>query len=558
MKCGAEAHMITHIGIRDFAIISELNIDLQSGLSVVTGETGAGKSIIIEAISLALGSRADTTMIRAGRNKAVVQIAVESRTDAGDAEEYILTREINVSGKSPAKINGEIVTLAQLSEFASRLADIHGQYDQHSLFRTENHLALIDAHHSREIGPVKEKVAAAWQEYTNVNRALSALLQSETASKRQQDFMRFELDEITQADPKPGEDAALRESISILQNSELIYEKTTAASEALYEGDFPVLDGLGAAMRAIRDISAYSKDADDIARTIADCYYTIEDMAGALRSCRDRTDFSPETLNAAISRLDLLERLCGKYGGSVEKMLEYKETLGAALTDIENIDGRKADLSARLAEREHALTQACEELHILRKSSADELERRINAELAELNFSGATFAADFKNTGDIKDRLSENGADAVEFLISPNKGQPLLPLAKIASGGEMSRMLLAFKSVLGDYDRIPTMIFDEIDSGISGVTASIVGAKLIRMAERRQIICITHLPQIAACGKYHFAIRKNSDDENTYTFVEALSRDERIREIARLLGGANITETTLKSARELIDMSAKN
>ncbi|MDR1247135.1 MAG: DNA repair protein RecN [Clostridiales Family XIII bacterium] len=549
--------MITHIGIRDFAIISEIDVDLQSGLSVITGETGAGKSIIIEAISLALGSRADTSMIRAGRSKAVIQIAAESLTDAGDVEEYILTREINVSGKSPAKINGETVTLAQLSELASRLADIHGQYDQHSLFRTENHLALIDAHHSRDIGPVKKKVADAWREYADVNRTLSTLLQNETASKRQQDFMRFELNEITQADPKAGEDAALRESISILQNSELIYEKTTAAAEALYDGDFSVLDGLGAALRAVREISAYSKDIDDIARTIADCYYAVEDMAGALRGCRDRADFSPDVLNAAISRLDLLERLCGKYGGSVEKMLEYKETLVAAIADTENTDERKAALSARRSECEHALVRACEELHALRKTSADELERRINAELTELNFSGATFAADIKNTGGITERLSENGADTVEFLISPNKGQPLLPLAKIASGGEMSRMLLAFKAVLGDYDRIPTMIFDEIDSGISGVTASIVGEKLIKMAARRQIICITHLPQIAACGEHHFAIRKNSDDENTHTSVEALSRDERIREIARLLGGANITETTLESARELIELSAK-
>jgi DNA repair protein RecN (Recombination protein N) len=201
---------------------------------------------------------------------------------------------------------------------------------------------------------------------------------------------------------------------------------------------------------------------------------------------------------------------------------------------------------------------ACEELHELRKASAGELTRRINAELADLNFSNAIFAVDFKNEGDIRQRLSENGADTVEFLISPNKGQALAPLAKIASGGEMSRMLLAFKSVLGDYDRIPTMIFDEIDIGISGVTASIVGAKLVKMAEKRQIICITHLPQIAACGARHFAIRKSSDDTGTHTFVEALTPEERVKEIARLLGGANITETTLKSAGELIAMSAKS
>jgi DNA repair protein RecN (Recombination protein N) len=237
-------------------------------------------------------------------------------------------------------------------------------------------------------------------------------------------------------------------------------------------------------------------------------------------------------------------------------MLAYKETLAAALADIENIDARKADLSAERAARADALTAACEELHVLRRAAADELEEKINAELAELHFSDAVFAASFKNVGDIGGRLSENGADTVEFLISSNKGQPLLPLAKIASGGEMSRILLAFKAVIGAYDDIPTMIFDEIDSGISGITAGTVGKKLAKMAKKRQIICITHLPQIAACGAHHFAIRKHTDDEGVRTGIEALDTDERVVEVARLLGGAHVTETTLKSARELIEMSA--
>jgi DNA repair protein RecN (Recombination protein N) len=547
--------MITHINIRDFAIISEIDIDLPHGLSVITGETGAGKSVIIEAISLALGSRADTTMIRAGRSKAVIQIVAELQDAAGAVSDYILTREINASGKSPAKINGEIVTLAQLSELAARLADIHGQYDRHSLFKTENHLALIDACRSRAIDPVKKKTAAAWRAHAEAKRELSALLRGAAASERQRDFMRFELDEIAKADPKPGEDAALRESLAVLQNGEFIHERTAAASEALQGGVLPVMDGLGAAMRALRDVSAYSKELDEIARSVADVYYTLEDTASALRALRDRLDFSPETLNETIARLDLLERLCGKYGGSVEKMLEYKERLGAELADIENIEERKASLAARLSARERALAEACEELHVLRKAAADELETRINAELAELHFSDAVFSAKFKDAGDVGSSLSENGADAVEFMISSNRGQPPLPLAKIASGGEMSRILLAFKAVIGEYDGIPTMIFDEIDSGISGITAGTVGKKLVKMAEKRQIICITHLPQIAACGEHHFVIKKSVDDEGAHTAVEPLDAEERALEVARLLGGAHITETTLKSARELIELS---
>jgi DNA repair protein RecN (Recombination protein N) len=548
--------MITHICIRDFAIIREIDIDLHDGLTVVTGETGAGKSIIIEAISLALGGRADRAMIRTGRSKAVIQIAAELPSEAGEQAEYILTREIGASGKSLAKINGEIVTLAQLSELAARLADIHGQYDRHSLFKTENHLALIDAYRSRVIAPAKKETADAWRAYVEAKRKIDALLQNDATSARQRDFMRFELDEITKADLKPGEDAALREDLAVLQNGELIYEKTAAASEALYGGEGSVMDGLGAALRALGEVSAYSKDLEAITRTVSDAYYAIEDMNGSLRALRERTDFSPETLNRVIARLDLIERLCAKYGGSVAKTLAYKEGLSVSLADLENTDERKAELTAALAAREDALLRACEALHALRKAAADEIGTRINAELAELHFAGAVFAARFKEDGDIRQRLSENGADSVEFLISSNRGQPLLPLARIASGGEMSRILLAFKAVIGDCDDIPTMIFDEIDSGISGVTAGTVGKKLVKMAEKRQILCITHLPQIAACGVRHLAIRKSEDGEGVHTGIEALDADERIPEIARLLGGANITETTLKSARELIEMSA--
>ncbi|MDR3295031.1 MAG: DNA repair protein RecN [Clostridiales Family XIII bacterium] len=547
--------MIHHIAIRDFAIISELDVDLFPGLSVITGETGAGKSIIIEAVSLALGSRADSAMVRAGRPKAVIQIAAELPDGAGGVSEIILTREISANGKSLAKINGEMVSLSQLSAFSARLADIHGQYDHHSLFRTENHLSLVDSFHAAEIVPAKAEVAAAWREHSAAARELSSLLENEASAKRQLDFMRFELDEITKARPMPGEDAALREQLAILQNSGAIHDGLSAAWDILYDNAPSVMDALGRAMQELQAVSGYSKELGDISQSISDCYFTLEDLTGSIRACRERIDFSPESLNAAIARLDLIEALCAKYGGSVETMLEHKEKLTETLDTIENFDEHKAKLAALLAERETVLLKLSESLHGLRKKSAEELEAKINAELSGLNFSNARFAVDFRETGDPKRRFSENGTDVVEFLISANKGQPLLPLAKVASGGEMSRMLLAFKAVTGDYDHIPTLIFDEIDSGISGVTASIVGEKLIKMAENRQIVCITHLPQIAACGRHHYSIQKNADDETTYTTLEALGADARIREIARLLGGAAVTEKTLESARELIELS---
>ncbi|MDR1135105.1 MAG: DNA repair protein RecN [Clostridiales Family XIII bacterium] len=548
--------MITRILIRDFAIIEEVDIDLTSGFSVITGETGAGKSIIIEAVSLALGSRADSAMVRAGKQKAFIQIVAEIQEDDG-VREVILTREVSASGKSAAKIDGEIVSVAQLSAFSARLADIHGQYDHQSLLKTENHIALVDSYHSLVTAPLKEQTAGEWKLYSSLKAQLTSLLADEAAARRRLDFMRFELDEITNANPRPEEDAALRERLAILQNSGFIFEKLSEAAELLYDGAPSAEELLGKAMRAMQNISAYSEELSSAARSISDSYYIIEDLASSIRANMGKMEFSPEELNDTISRLDLLERLCAKYGGSIPKMLEYRQKLLTDLENIENIDSLKEDLSSRLNHAEEKLIDLSARLTAARKEAAAELEVKINAELASLNFSNASFAVSFTETADIRSRLSGNGVDNVEFLISSNRGQPLLPLTKVASGGEMSRMMLAFKSVTGSYDQIPTMIFDEIDSGISGVTASIVGEKLAGMARHRQIVCITHLPQIAAFGHNHFMIQKNSDDEKTFTVITALKDSERVQEIARLLGGANITETTLKSARELIDISSR-
>jgi DNA repair protein RecN (Recombination protein N) len=617
--------MITHISIRDFATIENLDIGLSPGLSVITGETGAGKSIIIEAVSLALGSRADSTMVRNGCKKALIQIVAElgtprqsshelqvdrqapadglfsdelqthsqsltelqtdgqssaglqtqeqyltgMRTDGqifGSVEsagslsedsdnEIILTREISASGKSVAKINGEIVSLAKLAAFSASLADIHGQYDHQSLFKTENHLELIDSFHAFSITPVKAEVQKTWHEYSKVKKELESLLQKESDTRRRLDFMRYELDEIQRIDPQPEEDILLRERLAILQNSGHIFEKLNTARTALFESSPSAVDSLGAAMRSLQEISRFSKDLAEIEGIVSDSYYAIEDLTGTMRSVMEHVEFSPKALDETITRLDKVENLTKKYGGSINSVLRHRDELAAELDDIENIDSIKGELAAASAEHEKALIAVSCKLTELRKISAHELEERINEELIGLNFKNATFAISFHKSESLLGRLSENGADTVEFLISTNKGQDLLPLVKIASGGEMSRMMLAFKAVTGDYDDIPTMIFDEIDNGISGVTASIVGKKLHLMAKSRQIICITHLPQIAACGEHHLMIQKSSDDVATYTTVAELSSEDRAVEIARLLGGANITETTLLSARELIALS---
>ena len=538
--------MITHISIRDFAIIENVEIDFHEGLNIITGETGAGKSIVIEAVSLALGSRADTAFVRSGKEKAVIQLVGYLK-----GQEYIITREVNTSGKNLCKVNGEIVTLAHLNLICKKLADIHGQYDHQSLLNPDYHIRLVDMYKKDQIEPAKQKVSAIFMHYRDISSRLRQILAEESENKRKRDFMAFELDEIRKAELVSGEDEQLEENINLLQNSEKIYESLAGAYEILNGEEYSSLTGTRRAMDMLGSITGYSQNLSDIHSQISDAFYQLEELAGEIRDMRDRTVFSPEELNQAISRMDLLDNLKRKYNMSIDELIAYGNELEEKLSYVENIDQMKDELTQLKQKCEDDLADASAELSQLRKEAAKELEAKILSELEELNFKDAQLSIEFKSS----EEYTSSGTDIVEFMISTNKGESLKPLSKVASGGEMSRIMLAFKKIVGDYDDIPTMIFDEIDTGISGITASIVGKKLQQIAEKHQIICITHLPQIAAFGAHNYRIAKESDDSNTYTTVLHLRPDEKVREIARLLGGINITETTLQSAKELIDAS---
>lgn len=538
--------MITHISIRDFAIIENVEIDFHEGLNIITGETGAGKSIVIEAVSLALGSRADTAFVRSGKDKAIVQLV---GTLMGT--EYVITREVSTTGRNLCKINGEIVTLGHLNLMCKRIADIHGQYDHQSLLNPDYHIRLIDMYQKDTISPAKQKVSAIYNAHKDVSNQLKRLLADASEHARQRSFMEFELNEIRNANLILGEDTQLEETISLLQNSEKIYENLAGAYEIINGEEYSALTGLKRSLDMLSNITDYSKNLSNIHQQLADAYYQIEELSGEIRDIRDNTIFSPEELDQAISRMDLLENLKMKYNRSIEELIEYGNILEEKLSMVENADEMKEDLTKLQAQCKQDLIAACDELTLLRKSAAAELQNNILAELNELNFKDAKLEIDFRKSEDFTD----SGVDIVEFMISTNKGESLKPLSKIASGGEMSRIMLAFKKIVGDYDQIPTLIFDEIDAGISGITASIVGKKLKQIAQSHQVICITHLPQIAACGHQNYKIAKESDESKTYTTVLKLREDEKIHEIARLLGGINITETTLQSAKELIEVS---
>jgi DNA repair protein RecN (Recombination protein N) len=394
---------------------------------------------------------------------------------------------------------------------------------------------------------------------------MDALLSDETAAQREVDLLRYEVKEIDSVRPIPGEYAILTENLKRMQHSERIFERLTEAYEALSAESPSAIDAAGRARLAVADISDIAEDYNALSQSLSDCYFELEEIATALHGMLDGIDHSARSIDETIARIDQLERLINKYAKNagrgiddpLESVLAYRDSAVKRLDNIESLDSRKAELTTALKKAQDELLHESCILSRLRKKAAEALDVRVNAELLALNFSNAQFQAVFQNDPDEPESamLSENGIDQMEFLLSANKGQPLLPVAKVASGGEMSRIMLALKAVVGAFDRIPTMIFDEIDTGISGVTASIVGEKLCEIAKDRQIICITHLPQIAACSDHHFVIEKNSDESATYTTIREVAGEDRVSDIARMLGGRTITPATIAGAEELIALS---
>lgn len=541
--------MISRIFIDNFATIEHLDLDFDNGLNIITGETGAGKSILIEAISLGLGARADSSLIRTGAEKACVQLICEYEDN-----EYIISREINANGKNVCKINDKVVTLASLSEFASNLADIHGQYDNQSLLNPDNHIILLDAFNP-EIGELKTSLRYLHDEYMQIKHEYDTEIAHQNEYTAQQDFWNFALTEINSANLKENEDVEIQEQISILKNSEKIYSSLSSAYSALNGNSVEnsALTAIGNSLNALATISEYHKGLAHAHDAISASYYSLEDAVEELREILEQISFSENDLDQAMQRLHLIENLKSKYGGSITSVTAYAEELKGKIDAAEDFESNTENLRCQLRRKKEELITIAENLSSLRKATAEKLSAEIMNEMHELNFNDAKFDIVFNK----KKSINENGIDEVEFFMSANKGEESRPLSKTASGGEMSRIMLAFKKVLASYDAIPTMIFDEIDSGISGNTAVIIGRKMAEISNTNQIICITHLPQIAAYGKQNYKIEKSSDLLRTYTSVKALSDNEKIQEIARLIGGMKLTETALASARELIESSTK-
>jgi len=536
--------MITHVSIKDFAIIENIDIEFFPGFNVITGETGSGKSIIIQAISLAFGARADSTSISTGKDKAKIQVVFENASDT-----YILSREITSKGKSLCKINDDIVTVKTLYDFSKNFVDIHGQYDNQYLLHPENHIKILDDFGFESLSKLKTEMSLSYKNYVSIRKKLKALLDKQKTFQENSDFVKYQLKELDDIDPKLGEYEEISERINILKNAKLITDNLSECHNLISENPASVTDALASCIKLLDEAEKYQNNLSKMKNELSDCYYRLSDISSDLRKLTDTESYNGNDLEAYIERHEMLKKLVNKYG-SIENSIQKREEFRSNFNDNNASEKEIQALKNQLMIMQKELIENASNLSKERRSIADYLSEKINAELNQLGFKNVVFSIDFKTSE--KTVYTENGMDNIEFMISTNLGENPKAVAKIASGGEISRIMLAFKSVLSYSDNVDSMIFDEIDTGISGNAANIVGKKLLKLSEKKQIICITHLPQIAAKGNEHYKIIKEVTENHTATNILRLNYEDRIDEIARFLGGENITSIARKNAEELL------
>ena len=548
--------MLSLLHIENIAVIESADISFDQGFNILTGETGAGKSIVIDAISAILGERAYRDMIRTGAPRASVRAVFTdvpefpwfAENGVEHDPETIIQREIYLDGKNVCRVNGTLVTVSILRKLGIQLINIHGQHDSASLFDENNHLQFLDDFAVNE--ELRLQYAAAYDTVAKLRREIDSLTMDESEKLRRMETLRFQIEEISKAELEPGEDDALEARRKLLQNAEKLASGMNDAVETVYGGE----DTDGAAVllaQAERSLARIAKYDDSIAALhdkIADLMYQVQDAAEELKDARDDLAYSSDELEQIESRLDVIHRLRRKYGASCTDILDYLERAKQELDDIEFSDDHLERLKGKLSKAEKTAWNAAKVLRENRKKTAEVLSGRILTELAQLDMPRVQFKCEFTEL-----ELTANGADAVAFYMSANAGEALKPLSKVASGGELARIMLAMKNVLAEQDQIATLIFDEVDTGVSGRAAQKVAEKLRSVARNKQVLCVTHLPQLAALANTHLLIAKAERDGRTYTTVTPLDIEGRKRELARIIGGTNITETTLKSAEEMLN-----
>lgn len=547
--------MLSLLHIENIAVIEQADISFDKGFNVLTGETGAGKSIVIDAISAILGQRAYRDMIRTGTSKASVRAVFTKvpnfpwfeENGVEYDEETVIQRDIFLDGKNVCRVNGTLVTVAILHKLGIQLINIHGQHDSASLFDEENHLRFLDAFadNGALLADYREKFAAV----SELRRQIDRMTMDEGEKLRRMETLKYQISEIEKADLKSGEDEVLEQRRKLLQNSEKLSQGLEEASEALLGGDDS--DGAAAllaqAAYALSRIVRYSDDYTGFQERLTDLKYQVQDIADEVRDSLDELSYSADELETIEARLDIIHRLRRKYGADCDEILAYLDKAQKELDEIEFADDRVEQLKKKLAKQEKQAWDAALALRKNRQEQGTVMAEKILSELSQLDMPRVQFQCRFRET-----ELTSEGADAVAFYLSANAGEDLKPLSKVASGGELARIMLSMKNVLAEKDAVDTLIFDEVDTGVSGRAAQRIAEKLKSLASHKQVLCVTHLPQLAALADTHMLIAKSEHDGRTYTTVTPLDRKGRAMELARIIGGTNITETTLKSAEEML------
>ena len=559
--------MLAELSIKNFAIIETLSVSFTKGLTVLTGETGAGKSIIIDAIHLLVGGRGSAEFVRHGeeraeieglfqideRNHPVIAKAFEFGIDV-DEGMVVFRRDISRSGKSICRVNGKLVTISTLREIGSTLVDIHGQHEHQELMDESRHLALLDQFGTDDIYPSQSEYQQVFRRYEQTLQKLKALSENDQQTAHRLDLIQFQLDEIQNAGLKLNEDEELFEEKRKLSNYERVFEALQSSHTAL-QGEQKGLDWISMVMGHLEDAASIDTAYKDLYETVSNSFYQLEDAARSLRNELDSLEFDPQRLNVIEDRLNEINRLKRKYGKTIHEILEYAVNIEEEIETLQNKETHISELEKELSSIKKDLILEARQLTEIRLKYADKLTKLIHKELKELYMAKTVFEIRFE-TNTIQ--FTKNGVDHVEFYISTNPGEPLKPLSKVASGGELSRIMLALKSIFSKHQGVTSIIFDEVDTGVSGRVAQSIAEKIFKVASDSQVLCISHLPQVAAMADTHLFISKIIKGGRTKTSVTPLQVEEKINEIGRMISGTEITDLTKKHAEELLYLAAES
>ncbi|EJS2840850.1 DNA repair protein RecN [Listeria monocytogenes] len=558
--------MLQEMTIKNFAIIESLSLTFQEGMTVLTGETGAGKSIIIDALGLLVGGRGSADFIRHGEERLELQglfalaednlacrnALIENGIDASD-DMVVLERSLFRSGKNSCRINGKLVTTVLLRQIGSKLIDIHSQHEHQELMNEEFHLSLLDRFASDKIKPALTKYQTNFKEYQTIEKEWQNWTKNERELAQRLDMLRFQQQEIENANLQAGEEDRLLEQKNILANFEKLNENLQGAYAAI-QGEPGGLEFVGEAMRQMETAASIHTDYKAVSEAISSSYYMLEDSMSQIRQSLDQLEFQPEELNQIESRLNDLNQLKRKYGKTIEDIIQYEQEISSEMEKLTDSESHVGHLETKLATLKTELTKQADTLTDIRKKAAVTLEKQIKQELNQLYMEKAIFSVRFEAN---KMELTELGQDSVVFYMSTNPGEPLKPLAKIASGGELSRMMLALKTIFSRHQGITSIIFDEVDTGVSGRVGQAIAEKIYAVSVGSQVLCISHLPQVAAMANHHYYITKKVQNKRTTTSVTVLKGVEKVEEISRMIAGIEVTELTKQHAKEMIEQAEK-